>query len=309
MLSQFRAGLYSGRCSPFLRSRSVKILPRKWENIFLILPVLEGVTNTLLNFPRDPSSHTVPPPLPLDGTICFCLRKKCWISSFPLFAAGQCHTVSIQLWRFKETVGRGIFSGRKPCLLGCGLPRPSILALGRPLDLSLRGIQLINVELLVVSGELPWLPKRKEPLQLTNRTGSVSILCVRELFCPVWVRNKFRLQSSYTGSSRLTSTGSQSSDYSRFSPQKQCWLFVFPWQDDRLGREQGDEGSFRFITSCFLWQLYIVPPSYWTHSAQEKVSLLLCFSFIIADSPETGNICFLSPLTPTTVHFLLIITI
>lgn len=48
--------------------------------------------------------------------------------------------------------------------------------------------------------------------QVRLRTGNVSILWVRQVLLPLpmWVRNKCRLQSSYTGSSRLTGIGSES---------------------------------------------------------------------------------------------------
>lgn len=71
-----------------------------------------------------------------------CLVVFFFFFSFPFV---HCRVVSdstsIQGVRLKETVGRGIASGRKPRLLSLWSTGSSVMASGRPLDLGLRGIQ------------------------------------------------------------------------------------------------------------------------------------------------------------------------
>lgn len=74
-----------------------------------------------------------------------------------------------------------------------------------------------------------------------------SILCVREVF-----RSQFRLQSSDTGSSGLTSIGSEGKavtvqDFHFKNNATVC----LPTAGQRAEQEQDAEGSFVFITFCF----------------------------------------------------------
>lgn len=113
---------------------------------YLIRCVLTGITNILLNLPRLPSPH-----LPsLIAPYAFISERNAGFFFSFIHCRAVSDGVSIEVVRFKETVGaRYCLAGSHACW-ACSLHGPSIMALGRPLDLGLRGVQLISVKLLVV---------------------------------------------------------------------------------------------------------------------------------------------------------------
>lgn len=111
-----------------------------------MLLALIGITNILLNLPRPPS-----PRLPtLIAPYAFNSERNAGFL-FPFIHCGAVSDgVSIHVVGFKETVGERYGPAGSHTCRARSLHGPSVMALGRPLDLGLGGIQLINGKLLVV---------------------------------------------------------------------------------------------------------------------------------------------------------------
>lgn len=122
--------------------------PRSEKTFFFSLTwlVLTGITNRLLNLPRPPS-----PRLPtLIAPYAFISERNAGFFFSFIHCRAVSDGVSIRVARVKETVGeRHCLAGRH-ARQACCLHGPSIMALGRALDLGLRGGQLISVKRLVV---------------------------------------------------------------------------------------------------------------------------------------------------------------
>lgn len=237
------------------------MLPKKQENIFfsLILCVLEGITNILLSLPRDPSSHTATPERATSDAF-ISERNAGFLLSVHLLQGNvrQC----LSRYEIQGDCRGQALSLAGSCAYGaCGLPGPSIIALGRPLDLNLRGIQRISVELLVVWDELPWHPERKEAMQSPRAaavTGSPLNRKLLNSLCETSPPPPSRV-SQAPRAVTLVPPGSPA-----LALRAKQWLFkIFTSKTmptvclpaggcrGRLSREQDAEGSFVFITSFF----------------------------------------------------------